>query len=117
MRYYNRAILRTRVSENRTTEQYGEHCLDLMKIWDEIIVPASVDSEHDKSLRTVWIMGTLTTAVEMGFQRPAEGQEIRWLKDNKDEFEKNGKGRRRGYAAAYGRVANSQRLRGCDARR
>lgn len=117
VRYYNRAILRTRVSENRTTEQYGEHCLDLMKIWDEIIVPASVDSEHDKSLRTVWIMGTLTTAVEMGFQRPAEGQEIRWLKDNKDEFEKNGKGRRRGYAAAYGRVANSQRLRGCDARR
>lgn len=86
LRYYNRAILRTRVSETRTREQYGEHCRDLIKAWDEIIDPHRVDSEHDKSLRTVWIMGALTTAVEMGFQRPAAGEEIEWLRSNKDEF-------------------------------
>ena len=88
LRYYNRAILRTRVSENRTREQYGEHCRELMKAWDEVVTSESVDSEHDKSLRTVWIMGALTTAVEMGFQRPAAGEEIGWLRSNKIEFER-----------------------------
>lgn len=88
LRYYNRAILRTRVSETRTREQYGEHCRELIKAWDEIIEPESIQSKHKKTLRTVWIMGALTTAVEMGFQRPAAGQEIEWLRSNKDEFEK-----------------------------
>lgn len=87
LRYYNRAILRTRVSENRTSEQYGEHCRELMKAWDGIITRESVNSEHETTLRTVWVMGALTTAVEMGFQRPAAGQEIRWLRDNKASFE------------------------------
>lgn len=87
LRYYNRAILRTRVSEHRTTEQYGEHCRELMKAWDDIVIPAELDSEFDKTLRTVWIMGALTTAVEMGFQRPAAGKEIEWLRINKNSFE------------------------------
>lgn len=88
LRYYNRAILRTRVSEDRTREQYGEHCRELMRAWDEIVEPESIENTHEKTLRTVWIMGALTTAVEMGFQRPAAGQEIAWLRDNKDEFKK-----------------------------
>ncbi|KAH6629588.1 hypothetical protein C7974DRAFT_189389 [Boeremia exigua] len=88
LRYYNRAILRTRVSETRTREQYGEHCRELMKAWDEILSSEIIDSKHEKTLRTVWIMGALTTAVEMGFQRPAAGEEIEWLQNNKAEFEK-----------------------------
>lgn len=88
LRYYNRAILRTRVSENRTREQYGEHCRQLIKAWDDIIAPESVKSKHDKTLRTIWIMDALTTAVEMGFQRPAAGQELEWLRSNKDSFER-----------------------------
>lgn len=86
--YYNRAILRTRVCENRTREQYGEHCRDLIRSWDEIVTPENVESKHDKVLRTVWIMGALTTAVEMGFQRPAAGEEIEWLRSNKKDFER-----------------------------
>ncbi|KAF3052379.1 hypothetical protein E8E11_011205 [Didymella keratinophila] len=88
LRYYNRAILRTRVSENRTREQYGEHCKELIAAWDRIAGPEDVDSKHDKTLRTVWIMGALTTAVEMGFQRPAAGEEIEWLRSNKDDFKR-----------------------------
>ncbi|KAJ4989637.1 cis-3-chloroacrylic acid [Stagonosporopsis vannaccii] len=88
LRYYNRAILRTRVSENRTREQYGEHCRELINAWDEVVEPENILSKHEKTLRTVWIMGALTTAVEMGFQRPAAGQEIEWLRSNKDAFEK-----------------------------
>ncbi|KAF9693260.1 hypothetical protein EKO04_008899 [Ascochyta lentis] len=88
LRYYNRAVLRTRVSENRTTEQYGEHCRELIKAWDDIVASKSLQTEFDKTLRTVWIMGALTTAVEMGFQRPAAGQEIKWLKDNREGFER-----------------------------
>lgn len=88
LRYYNRAILRTRVSESRTREQYGEHCRELIKAWDKIVSLDIVDSAHDKTLRTVWIMGALTTAVEMGFQRPAAGEEIEWLRTNKEDFER-----------------------------
>lgn len=88
LRYYNRAILRTRASENRTREQYGEHCRELTKAWDEIISSGSIESKHDKTLRTVWIMGALTTAVEIGFQRPAAGEENDWLRTNIEEFER-----------------------------
>jgi len=84
----NRAILRTRVSENRTKEQYGEHCKELIAAWDRIVESEDVDSKHDKTLRTVWIMGALTTAVEMGFQRPAAGEETEWLRSNTDDFER-----------------------------
>jgi phenylpyruvate tautomerase PptA (4-oxalocrotonate tautomerase family) len=88
LRYYNRAILRTRVSENRTREQYGEHCKELIAAWDNVIRPEDINSRHEKTLRTVWIMGALTTAVEMGFQRPAAGEEIEWLRSNKDDFKR-----------------------------
>ncbi|KAJ4392625.1 hypothetical protein N0V91_011339 [Didymella pomorum] len=88
LRYYNRAILRTRGSENRTKEQYGEHCKDIIAAWDMIIRSEDVNSKHEKTLRTVWIMGALTTAVEMGFQRPAAGEEIEWLRNNKGDFER-----------------------------
>ncbi|KZM25687.1 hypothetical protein ST47_g3173 [Ascochyta rabiei] len=57
-----------------------------MKAWDEIISHGVTQSRYDKTLRAVWIMGALTTAVEMGFQRPVAGQEITWLRDNKDRF-------------------------------
>lgn len=88
LRYYNRAILRTRVSENRSRKQYGEHCKELIAAWDKIVRPENVDSKHDKTQRTVWIMGALTTVVEMRFQRPAAGEEIEWLRGNKDDFER-----------------------------
>lgn len=94
-RFYNRAILRTRVSENRTNEEYGRHCKDLIAAWDRIVV-ADEDSKgrvsngvkHDRSLRTVWVLGALTTAVELGIQRPTTGKEIEWLRENKGEFER-----------------------------
>lgn len=87
LKWYNRAILRTRTSENRTREMYGEHCKDLIRAWSGIV------GDGDKEdLRTVWIMGALTTAVEMGIQRPAAGEEIAWLKEHKDEFERGAEG-------------------------
>lgn len=100
-KFYNRAILRTRVSENRTEEEYGRHCKDLIAAWDQIVVQGtdhkdSTDSgvesdgieRGDKSLRTVWVMGALTTAVESGILRPTAGKEIQWLRENKGEFER-----------------------------
>jgi len=90
-RLYNRALLRTRVSENRTDEEYGRHCLDLIEAWNRIVVGQTHDESLIKpelALRTVWVMGALTTAVELGIQRPAAGKEIQWLRDNKDEFQR-----------------------------
>jgi Putative oxalocrotonate tautomerase enzyme len=65
LRRYNRAILRTRVSEKRSVEMMNAHCLDVIRIWGEII-----GTEGEKELRTVWVLGALTTAVEAGFARP-----------------------------------------------
>jgi hypothetical protein len=83
LKWYNRAILRTRAAENRSREMYGDHCKDLIRAWSEI-----VGGEGNKELRTVWVMGALTTAVEMGIRRPAAGEEIAWLKEHKTEFQR-----------------------------
>ena len=72
---YNRIILRTRASNQRSTDLYNEHCRDVMKLWDEII-----GNEEDRSLRTVWVMGALTTAVEAGIERPkARTRRVPWI--------------------------------------
>ncbi|KAK5991012.1 hypothetical protein PT974_09287 [Cladobotryum mycophilum] len=81
LRKYNRAILRTRTGEGRPSDLYNEHCRDLIRLWAEM-----VRSEGERELRTVWVLGALTTAVEDGFERPKVGEEIEWLKKNKDEF-------------------------------
>lgn len=92
LRKYNRAILRTRAGENRTKEMYGEHCHELIKAWDEIVMEQSGENQKgadgDRNLRTVWVLGALTTAVEMGIQRPSVGEEIGWLKEHKNEFKR-----------------------------
>jgi phenylpyruvate tautomerase PptA (4-oxalocrotonate tautomerase family) len=92
LRKYNRAILRTRVSENRSKEMYGDHCRELIRAWDEIVISKSElkieGTKEDRSLRTVWVLGALTTAVEMGIQRPSAGEEIEWLKEHKNEFKR-----------------------------
>ncbi|KAJ4300021.1 hypothetical protein N0V90_005270 [Kalmusia sp. IMI 367209] len=92
LRSYNRAVLRTRASDKRSTEEYGQHCRDLISAWTEIVSGGSAQDEQAvpeiETLRSVWVMGALTTAVEMGIQRPAVGQEIEWLRENKSEFER-----------------------------
>lgn len=64
-RKYNRVILRTRAGSNRTNESYIEHCRAIVAEWEKI-----VGNEGDESLRTVWVMGALTTALEAGLARP-----------------------------------------------
>ncbi len=66
LRRYNRAILRTRNSEKRSKQLFDEHCRVVIRCWEEV-----VGKEGEKALRTVWVLGALTTAVEMGFARPA----------------------------------------------
>lgn len=65
LRKYNRAILRTRRSEGRTVDMYNEHCRDIIENWERVV---GKDGEH--GLRTVWVLGALTTAIETGFERP-----------------------------------------------
>lgn len=64
-RKYNRVILRTRAGSNRTNESYIEHCRAIVIEWEKI-----VGNTDDGSLRTVWVMGALTTALEAGLARP-----------------------------------------------
>lgn len=83
LRKYNRAILRTRKSEERSVETYNEHCRDVIKAWNSI-----VGKDGEQGLRTVWVLGALTTAVEAGFETPTAGNEITWLKQHKSAFQK-----------------------------
>ncbi|KAH8801518.1 hypothetical protein F5884DRAFT_862212 [Xylogone sp. PMI_703] len=83
LRKYNRAILRTRNSEKRSVEMFNEHCMSVIECWEKI-----VGSEGEKALRTVWVLGALTTAVEAGFARPKAGEEHQWLRENKSAFQK-----------------------------
>ncbi|KIX98515.1 uncharacterized protein Z520_05816 [Fonsecaea multimorphosa CBS 102226] len=80
---YNRIILRTRAGEQRSKELYDEHCRDIIRIWQDI-----VGKDGKLGLRTVWVLGALTTAVECGIARPKVGEEDEWLKANMDEFRK-----------------------------
>jgi len=78
---YNRVILRTRAGEQRSKELYDEHCRDMVKVWEDI-----VGKDGEVGLRTVWVLGALTTAVECGIARPRVGEEEEWLATNMDEF-------------------------------
>lgn len=64
-RHYNRVILRSRASNNRSNELYVEHCRAIVAEWEKI-----VGKEDELGLRTVWVLGALTTALEAGIARP-----------------------------------------------
>ncbi len=64
---YNRLILRTRVGEQRSKELYDEHCRDLVQAWGNVV---GREGGGERELRTVWVLGALTTAVECGIARP-----------------------------------------------
>lgn len=64
-RRYNRIIVRTRAGDNRSREAYIAHCRAIVGEWERL-----VGKEGDEGLRTVWVMGALTAAVEAGIARP-----------------------------------------------
>ncbi|KAI9692808.1 MAG: hypothetical protein M1820_009356, partial [Bogoriella megaspora] len=83
LKKYNRLILRTRAGAERSVELYNEHCESLVGAWEQI-----VGKEPEKELRTVWVLGALTTALEAGFVRPKVGEEKAWLLKHRDEFQR-----------------------------
>ncbi|KAJ9640164.1 uncharacterized protein PV06_10688 [Exophiala oligosperma] len=86
---YNRVVVRTRQGERRTKEIYDDHARDIIKAWEGVVVgPGPSPGDPSASLRTVWIMGALTTAVECGIARPKVGDEDKWVEENMDEFKK-----------------------------
>jgi hypothetical protein len=46
-------------------KSYIEHCRTIVSEWEKI-----VGEEGENSLRTVWVMGALTTALEAGIISP-----------------------------------------------
>lgn len=68
LRKYNRIIIRTRTGGNRSNEIYIDHCKAVVSEWERIVA-----EDGDQSLRTVWVMGALTIALEAGIARPKVG--------------------------------------------
>lgn len=62
---YNRAILRTRQSENRTREALTEHCRAVIECWEK-----TVGTGPERDMHAVWILGALSAGLEAGFPRP-----------------------------------------------
>jgi hypothetical protein len=58
----------------------------MTKAWDGVVCDDTEPLTSAKRLRTVWVLGALTTALEMGIQRPSVGEESEWLLRNYDEF-------------------------------
>ncbi|PTB67741.1 hypothetical protein BBK36DRAFT_1197759 [Trichoderma citrinoviride] len=79
---YNRVIIRTRAGSNRTNEVYLDHCKQIVTHWERI-----VGRQGEEGLRTVWVMGALTTALEAGIGRPKTGEEDQWIQDNMQHFQ------------------------------
>ncbi|RFU82118.1 hypothetical protein TARUN_60 [Trichoderma arundinaceum] len=80
-RKYNRLILRTRAGSNRSSDEYLEHCQDVVGKWENI-----VGKEGEMGLRTVWVNGSLTQALEAGIGRPKTGEEDAWIEANMPHF-------------------------------
>ncbi|KAL1983707.1 hypothetical protein VTN96DRAFT_9963 [Rasamsonia emersonii] len=87
-RKYNRIIVRTRAGSNRSVETYNDHCRDIVRVWERIIVGDDDDKDPERGLRTVWVMGALTTGLEAGIARPKTGEEQEWLQLHIPEFRK-----------------------------
>lgn len=62
---YNRAILRTRQSENRTSDILNQHCKAVIECWEKTIGTGPQNGIH-----AVWILGALSAGMEAGFPRP-----------------------------------------------
>jgi phenylpyruvate tautomerase PptA (4-oxalocrotonate tautomerase family) len=75
LRKYNRVIIRTRAGENRTNEIYVDHCKTVVSEWER-----NIGKEGERGLRTVWVLGALTTALEAGIARPKVGVSLCRLK-------------------------------------
>jgi hypothetical protein len=46
---------------------YNDHCRDIVRVWEQVIGDSAVP---ERGLRTVWVLGALTTALEAGIARP-----------------------------------------------
>ncbi|RDW59936.1 hypothetical protein BP6252_13023 [Coleophoma cylindrospora] len=79
---YNRAILRTRQSENRTSDILNQHCQAVIECWEK-----TIGSGPEKGMHAVWILGALSAGMEAGFARPKVGEEHAWLAQHKAEFQ------------------------------
>ncbi|PTB78933.1 hypothetical protein M440DRAFT_1436348 [Trichoderma longibrachiatum ATCC 18648] len=73
----NQVVFRGGPGSNRTKEVYLDHCKQIVTHWERII-----GCEDEEGLRTVWVMGALTTALEAGIGRPKTGEENQWIGDN-----------------------------------
>jgi phenylpyruvate tautomerase PptA (4-oxalocrotonate tautomerase family) len=62
---YNRAILRTRQSENRTSDLLNKHCQAVIECWEK-----TIGSGPENGMHAVWILGALSAGIEAGFPRP-----------------------------------------------
>ena len=71
---YNRAILRTRQSENRTSDSLNQHCKAVIECWENIIGTGPENGMH-----AVWILGALSAGMEAGFSRPKVRTKLRTL--------------------------------------
>ena len=61
-------------------------CQRINQAWDRIIVGPLGSSKADYELRTVFVQGAITAAVEAGFVVPEPGKDKEWIQENMGKF-------------------------------
>ncbi|MCJ1305423.1 hypothetical protein MMC08_008237 [Hypocenomyce scalaris] len=80
----NRILASVRSGGGRSNDQFEKICKDITEEWDSIVGT----SAPEYKLRAVFVLGTITTAMEAGFMLPQAGDDVIWMKANRAEFKK-----------------------------
>lgn len=71
-----------RAGPSRTTADYDAVCAALGREWARIVD----DPAHE--LRAIFVLGSLVAGAEAGFALPSAGEDGRWMKENRAEFQR-----------------------------
>lgn len=77
---------------SRPTSDFDALCADISAAWDEIVVPlpkikrSAPDTDEERKLYSVFVIGGLIAGREAGFEIPAAGKDGEWLAENLGAF-------------------------------
>ena len=85
-------LAHVRTGPSRSTSDFDALCSDISAARDEIVVPlpkikrSAPDTDHERKLYSVFVIGGLIAGREAGFEIPAAGKDGEWLAENLGAF-------------------------------
>lgn len=85
-------LAHVRTGPSRSNSDFNALCSDLSAAWDEIVVPlpkikrSAPDTDEERKLYSVFVLGDIVAGMEAGFEIPAAGKDGEWLAENMGAF-------------------------------